>query len=79
MTENLGVDSHRDHALTETNFVAMQNPLGKKPRYNFMPRKSLEEVIDVLKERVYVVPTIEPTQGFFNKSIVKTNCRVIRL
>jgi hypothetical protein len=38
-----------------------------------MPRKSLEEVIDVLKDRVSPTPTVEPTQGFLNKSIVKKN------
>jgi hypothetical protein len=53
---------------TERNFVAIQNPLGKNPRYDFVPRKSLEEVIDVLKDRVSLTPTVEPTQGFFNKS-----------
>jgi hypothetical protein len=51
----------------------MQNPLGKEPRYNFVPKKSLEEVIDVLKERVSPAPTVEPTQGFINKSTVKKN------
>jgi hypothetical protein len=74
-TKNQGVDPHEDHATTERNFVVIQNPLGKKPRYDFVPRKSLEEVIDVLKERVSPAPTVEPTQGFFNKSIVKKNCR----
>jgi hypothetical protein len=40
-----------------------------------VPKKSLKEVIDVLKERVSPAPTVEPTRGFFNKSIVKKNCR----
>jgi hypothetical protein len=71
MTEIQGVNSHRDRELTEPIYVSMQNPLGKKPRYNFVPKKSLEEVVDVLKERVYLGPTIEPTQGFHDKPIVK--------
>jgi hypothetical protein len=59
-TENQSVDPHGDHVSIEPNSVAMQNPLGKEPRYNFMPRKLLEEVIDVLKERVSPAPTIDP-------------------
>jgi hypothetical protein len=38
-----------------------------------VPRKSLEEVIDVLKERVSPAPTIEPNQGFSDKPTVKKN------
>jgi hypothetical protein len=38
-----------------------------------MPRKSLEEVLDVLKDRNPPVPINEPTQGVLNKSIVKKN------
>jgi hypothetical protein len=72
-TRNQSVDPHEDHVSTKPNSVAMQNPLGEKPRYNFVPRKSLEEVIDVLKERVSPAPTVEPTQGFINKSIVRKN------
>jgi hypothetical protein len=71
--ENQSVDPHGDHATTERNSVAMKKPLGKKPRYNFMPRKLLEGVIDVLKERVSPSPTFEPNQGFFNKPIVNKN------
>jgi hypothetical protein len=51
----------------------MQNPLGKKPRYNFVPKKSLEEVVDVLKERVSPAPAIELTQGLNDKPTVKKN------
>jgi hypothetical protein len=40
-----------------------------------MPRKSLEEFLDVLKDRVSFVPTHEPTQVVLNKSIVKKNRR----
>jgi hypothetical protein len=71
MTKIQGVNSHRYHELTEPNSVAMQNLLGKKPRYNFIPRKSLEEVIDVLKKRVSYAPTIESNQGFIDKPTVK--------
>ena len=35
-----------------------------------MPRKSLEEVLDVLKDKFPVVPIHEPTQVVLNKSIV---------
>jgi hypothetical protein len=73
MTKSQGVDSHRDRELTEPNSVAMQNPLGKKPRCNFVPRKSLEEVVDVLKERVSHAPSIELTQGLNDKPTVKKN------
>jgi hypothetical protein len=38
-----------------------------------VPKKSLEEVIDVLKERVYPTPTIELNQGFSDKPILKKN------
>jgi hypothetical protein len=50
--ENLCVDPQEDHATTDRTSVAIQNPLGKNPRCDFMPRKSLEEVLDVLKDRV---------------------------
>jgi hypothetical protein len=53
--------------------LSMQNPLGKKPQYNFVPKKSLEEVVDVLKERVYPSPTIDLTQGLHDKPTVKKN------
>jgi hypothetical protein len=51
----------------------MQDPLGKKHRYNFLPKKSLEEVVDVLKERVSPTPAIEPTQGLIDEPNVNTN------
>jgi hypothetical protein len=73
MTKIQCVDSHKYCELTKPISVAMQNPLGKKPRYNFVPRKLLEEVVDVLKERVSPAPTIETTQGFHEKPIVKKN------
>jgi hypothetical protein len=40
-----------------------------------MPRKSLEEVLDVLKDMIPIVPIHEPTQVVLNKSIVKKNRR----
>jgi hypothetical protein len=64
MTESQGVDSHRDRELTEPNYVAMQTPLGEKPQYYFTSRKSLEEVVDVLKEKASPAPAIESNQGF---------------
>jgi hypothetical protein len=51
----------------------MESLLGKKPWYDFVPRKSLEEVIDVLKERFYPVATVDMTQGVLNRSTVKKN------
>jgi hypothetical protein len=74
--ENLCVDPQEDHATTDQTSVAIQNPLGKKPRCDFMPRKSLEEVLDVLKDRVSTVPIHEPTQVVLNKSIVKKNAGI---
>jgi hypothetical protein len=73
VTESQGFDSHRDHDLTKTIYVSMQNPLGEKPRYNFVPKKSLEEVVDVLKERVSPAPSIEPTQGLIDEPTIKKN------
>jgi hypothetical protein len=74
-TKKQGVDPHKYHATIELNFVAIQNPLGKNPRYDFMPRKLLEEVIDVLKDRVSSALIVESTQGVLNKLIVKKNCK----
>jgi hypothetical protein len=51
VTESQGFDSHNDCEINEPISVALQTPLGKKPRCIFTPRKSLEEVVDVLKER----------------------------
>jgi hypothetical protein len=44
-----------------------------KPRYNFAPRKSLEEVVDVLKENVSHAPTVEPIPDIVHKPTVKKN------
>jgi hypothetical protein len=75
MTEIQCFNSHNDCELIEPNYVSMQNPLSKKPQYNFVPRKLLEEVVDVLKERVSPTPAIDPTRGFHEKPTVKKNCR----
>jgi hypothetical protein len=73
MTEGQGFDSHNECELNEPNFVALQTPLGKNPRCIFTPRKSLENVVDVLKEKVYPTPAIELNQGFSEKPIAKKN------
>jgi hypothetical protein len=48
-------------------------PLGKKPRCIFTPKKSLEEVVDVLKGKVSPALAIELNQGFSDKPTVKKN------
>jgi hypothetical protein len=73
--ENLCVNLQEDHATTDQTSVAIRKPSGKKPRCDFMPRKSLEEVLDVLKDKIPTVPIHEPTQVVLNKSIVKKNGR----
>jgi hypothetical protein len=60
VTESQCVNSHNECDLTNPNSVAMQNHLGIKTRYNFVPKKSLEEVVDVLKERVSPAPAFDP-------------------
>jgi hypothetical protein len=51
--------------------VALQNSMGKKPRCIFSPRKSLEQVMDVLKERISPTLAFEPNQGHSDKPTVK--------
>jgi len=55
--------------------IAIQNPSGKNPRCDFMPKKSLEEVLDDLKDMVSFVPTHEPIWVVPNESIVKKKGR----
>jgi hypothetical protein len=73
VTESQGFDSHNDCEINEPISVALQTPLGKKPRCIFTPRKSLEEVVDVLKEKVSPTPAIELNQGFSDKPTAKKN------
>jgi hypothetical protein len=40
--ENLSVNLQEDHASTDQTFVVIQKPSGKKPRCDFIPKKSLE-------------------------------------
>jgi len=60
---------------TDQTFVAIWDPLGKNPRCDFMPRKSLEEVLYILKDRVSSIPTVEPIRVVPNKSVIKKNHR----
>ena len=71
MTDSQGFDSHNDCEINEPISVALQTPLGKKPRCICAPRKSLEEVVDVLKEKVSSDPVNEPNQGFSEKPTAK--------
>jgi hypothetical protein len=73
VTESQGFDSHNDCEIIEPIYVPMQTPIGKKPRCVFFPRKSLEQVVDVLKERIYPTHAIESNQGFSDKPTVKKN------
>jgi hypothetical protein len=47
--------------------------LGERSGCNFMPRKSLKELLDVLKDRNPLIN--ELNHGFINKSIVNKNCK----
>jgi hypothetical protein len=73
VTQSQDFDSHNDCEINELVYVPMQTPLGKKPRCIFSPRKSLEQVVDVLKERISPTPAIEPNQGFSDKPTIKKN------
>jgi len=49
MTKSQGFDLPNEFEINEPYFVALQTPLVKKPRCIFLPRKSLEQVVDVWK------------------------------
>jgi hypothetical protein len=49
--------------------------MGRKKQSDLMPKKSLVEVLDVLKDRFPVVPIHKPTQVVLNKSSVKKKGR----
>jgi hypothetical protein len=71
MTQSQDFDSHNDCEINEPVSFALQTTLGKKPRCICAPRKSLEEVVDVLKEKVSSDPVNEPNKGFNDKPVVK--------
>jgi hypothetical protein len=66
-------DLPNDCEINEHIYVSLQTPLSKKPRCIFSPRKSLEKVVDVLKERFYPTSVSEPNQGFSDKPTAKKN------
>ena len=45
--------------MDQTTFAIQKPSKGKKPQCDFMPRNSLEEALDDLKDRVSTVPTHE--------------------
>jgi hypothetical protein len=47
----------------------------KKPQCNFIPRKSLEEILDDVKNKVPTVPTHQPIQVVLKESTVKKKRR----
>jgi hypothetical protein len=73
VTRSQGFNSHNDCEINESMYVSLQTPMGKKPRCIFFPRKSLEQVVDVLKERISPTPAIEPNQRFSDKPTIKKN------
>jgi hypothetical protein len=59
--ENLQVNLQESPASIDQTPVVIQEPSkGKKPKHDFIPRKSLEEVLDDLKDKILVVPNPEP-------------------
>jgi hypothetical protein len=62
--ENLHVNLQESPVSIDKTPVVLQKPSkGKKPRCDFIPRKSLEEVLDDLKDKILTVPNPEPIQG----------------
>jgi hypothetical protein len=61
--------------MDQTPFAIQKPSKGKKPQCDFMPRKSLEEALDDLKDRVSIVSTHELIQVALNESIVKKKGR----
>ena len=74
--ENLYVNLQENPASMDQTPFSIQKPSNEKmPQCDFMPRKSLEEVLDDLKDIVSTVPTHETIQVVLNESIVKKKGR----
>jgi hypothetical protein len=70
--ENLHVNLQEIPASIEETPAVLQNPAKvKKPRCNFIPRKSLEEVLDDVKDKILTVPNLEPIWVDSNEMNIK--------
>jgi hypothetical protein len=70
--ENLHVNLQESPVSIAKTHVVLQKPSkGKKLRYDFIPRKSLEEVLDDLKDKNLVVPNPKPIQVDLNELDIK--------
>jgi hypothetical protein len=70
VTQSQGFDSHNDCEINESMLLLCKPPWVKNHDV-FFAQKSLEQVVDVLKERISPTPAIEPSQGFIDKPTVK--------
>jgi hypothetical protein len=74
--ENLHVNLQESPASIDKTPVVLQKPSkGKKPRCDFIPRKSLEEVLDDLKDKILTVPNPEPIRVDLNEIDIKKQGR----
>jgi hypothetical protein len=74
--ENLHVNLQESHVSIVETPVVLQNPSkGNKPRCDFIPKKSLEEVLDDLKDKILTVPNPEPIQFDSNEIDIKKQGR----
>jgi hypothetical protein len=56
--ENLRVELHQSPmSITKTPIFVHKSSKGKNPRCNFIPKKSLEDVLDGLKDKFLIVPS----------------------
>jgi hypothetical protein len=78
--ENLYVELQESLvSITKIPVVLHRSSKGKKPRHDFIPKKSLEDVLDDLKEKVFVVPSPEPVLVDLNEvEIMKHGRRKIQ-
>jgi len=74
--ENLHVNLQENPASIDQNSVVIQKPpKGKKLRCDFVPRKSLEEVLVDLKDKILIVINPEPIQVGSNEIDIKKQAR----
>ena len=63
-------EPHDYYLFVEPNFVPLQTPMVKEPRCISSPRITLEQVMDVKKERFSPTLAFEHNQGHINKHTV---------
>jgi hypothetical protein len=70
--ENLHVELQESPmSITKTPVIFHKSSKGKKPRHDFIPKKSLEDVLDDMKDKVLVVPSPEPVMVDLNEVKIK--------